>query len=877
MIDRRLPRLTGLMLCVLPAPLAAQSTDAAQSQGGSEADIDEGSAIEVVGRREPGAVTGSIAPETRLNAADIRSYGVSSVTALLNELAPQISSDRGRGGAPVVLLNGRRISGMAEIRDIPTEAIRRVDILPEEVALKYGYRADQKVVNFALRRRFRAITAEAEGGTTTEGGRENGNVAASTLHISGDNRINFGLRYQQFARLQESDRDLISRAQASDFDPTGDITDITPYRSLQPATRQLQANAVLSRPLSDAIQATFNANMTLNDSESDQGLPGVSFIVPASNPYASSDDAERVDRYLDAFGPRRQRLKGSTAQLGAILNGNVGRWRWTLTGTYDRSENRTHTDRGVDVSQIQALIRAGDPAIDPFGTLPGDMIMRRAADRARSRSDLGDVEFVASGPVFDLPAGAVTSSVRVSGELNRFGARSVRSGIETENDFARDIGSGQLSLDLPIASRRENVLPALGELSANLNFAADRVSRFGTLKTVGYGINWKPITPLSLIFSVTDDEGAPTVQQLGNPVIVTPSVQVYDYALGANADVTRISGGNPDLVADNRHVMKIGFTLKPLPRAGLNIVATYTRSRTRNQVAAFPAGIAQIEAAFPERFVRDGDGNLLSIDSRPIQYAREDRQQLRWGINFSKPLQSAAQRALQAQRAARRAAAERGDIPAGIPEGGTPAAAQPATRNRPGGDNAEGPGGGRRPDGGNFGGGRGSGGGAGNRLQLAFYHTWNLQDAILIRRGVPKLDLLDGSATGSKGGLSRHLLEVQAGGTFNGIGARISGKWQSGTTVSGGSGILPGVSTGDLRFSSLATLNLRLFANVGQMPDIARRHPWLRGSRLTLDVSNLFNARLKVRDDAGATPISYQPGYVDPIGRSFKIGIRKVF
>ena len=112
---------------------------------------------------------------------------------------------------------------------------------------------------------------------------------------------------------------------------------------------------------------------------------------------------------------------------------------------------------------------------------------------------------------------------------------------------------------------------------------------------------------------------------------------------------------------------------------------------------------------------------------------------------------------------------------------------------------------------------------------------------------------------------------------LNGIGARLSANWQSGTTIRGGSGILPGVSTGDLHFSSLATLNLRLFANVGQMPGLAAKHPWLRGTRLTFNVTNLFNTRLKVRDDAGMTPVSYQPGYVDPIGRSFKIGIRKVF
>src|SRR5205814_2539932 len=113
--------------------------------------------IEVIGRRLPGEVIGNIPAEVQLNAADIRSYGVSTITELLTELSPQIESGRGRGEAPVVLLNGKRISGMAEIRDIPTEAIRRVDIMPEEVALKYGYRADQKVVNFVLRPRFRAI------------------------------------------------------------------------------------------------------------------------------------------------------------------------------------------------------------------------------------------------------------------------------------------------------------------------------------------------------------------------------------------------------------------------------------------------------------------------------------------------------------------------------------------------------------------------------------------------------------------------------------------------------------------------------------------------------------------------------------------------
>jgi hypothetical protein len=71
-------------------------------------------------------------------------------------------------------------------------------------------------------------------------------------------------------------------------------------------------------------------------------------------------------------------------------------------------------------------------------------------------------------------------------------------------------------------------------------------------------------------------------------------------------------------------------------------------------------------------------------------------------------------------------------------------------------------------------------------------------------------------------------------------------------------------------------VGLRLFADLGQQP-IARRHPWLRGARAMLSVDNLFDSRLKVRTATGATPISYQPDYLDPLGRTVRISFRKLF
>jgi hypothetical protein len=161
-------------------------------------------------------------------------------------------------------------------------------------------------------------------------------------------------------------------------------------------------------------------------------------------------------------------------------------------------------------------------------------------------------------------------------------------------------------------------------------------------------------------------------------------------------------------------------------------------------------------------------------------------------------------------------------------------------------------------------------------LQFGLYHTWRLQDSILIRDGVAELDLLDGSAVGSRGGRPRDELEAQTGIFKNGMGARLNANWQSGTTVNGGSGALGGTN-GDLDFSDFTTVNLRLFADLGQQRALVKKYPWVRGLRLSLAVDNLFDARLQVRDRNGATPIGYQPDLLDPLGRSIRISVRKLF
>ena len=942
--------LAGVSLAVLPVSAMAQqrppATPApaarpAPAAGDAEGDSGDADDVVVTGQRQPGAVVGDIPPEQQLGPADIRSYGVSSLSDLLDELAPQTRSDRGSGGAPVVLLNGRRIGSFAEIRDIPTEAILRVDILPEEVALKYGYRADQRVVNVVLRNRFRATTVELADRLATAGGRNAPDANLDLLHIARDTRINLHLRYQESSALLESERDILSDPSAfsvagnvvagagagdgtidpalgaatiagvpasaatappslADFAATAGVPTVTDpgrFRTLLPSSRSFNANLVYARPLGDHVQATVNGRLETTSSESRQGLATLALALPASNPFSPFANDVTVDRALDQFAPLGQRNAAVNGHLGASFNGDVGEWRWSSAVNYDRTDSETFTDVGVDATALQAAITAADPGVNPFGAImPGALVGPAAGGRAHSHDTSAGFNSTASGPLFALPGGKVRTSVRVGASVSDLSSSSYRFGIAQSGHVGRDIGNGQVSLDLPITSRRTHFGEAIGDLSLNANLAVDHLSDFGTLTTRGYGANWSPIPALRFIASVTDQDDAPSANQLGDPVITTPGVRVFDFVRGDTVTVTRVGGGNPALIADNRHVFKLGLTARPLSKPDLTLTANYITTRTRNPIASFPGATAAIEAVFPDRFTRDADGALTRIDSRPVNFARTDTSELRYGFNLSVSLKSKLQKQFEAYRAGtgpnpfaglypngRRGGERRGEqrdagsdgrapegqaAPPSTP-GGTPQQATPAPGSSGGGrgfGGGGGFGGGRR---GGFGGGRGQGGG---RLQFALYHTWHFRDTVLVRDGGPSLDLLDGQTLGGAG-QPRHELEGQAGYSNNGIGARLSANWHSGTTVIGG-------TTGNadaLRFGSLSTINLRLFADLSQKLAFIKDHPWARGMRITLSFDNVFDQRQRVTDQTGATPISYQPDYLDPLGRTVRLSVRKLF
>lgn len=785
-----------------PAPAAAAPGPAAAAAEDEEYEVEE---LVVAGTRlaPRGSVVGEAVPEITLDQREIRALGVSSVDELLAALAPQLASGRGPGGGrPVTLVNGMRISSYAEIRDLPPEAIQRLEILPEEVALRYGYRADQRVVNFVLRRRFQAVTLE--GGVTlpTAGDRAAFDADANALRLQGDTRTQLDIKTGYATSLLESERDVV-RTDGQDG----------ALRTLLPQTQSLAVNGVYARPLAEGVAASLNGRFEMSDSEGRLG--------PSGDPTLAAG----------ALDPLRRLSDTSSAHLGGMVNGAVSGWRWSVTANADRDKTRTITETAYDAALQQ---------FQPAGV-------------ARSTVTSADAEALLNGTLFDLPAGGVNVALTVGADTLDLKSSSFRRNVFQETNLDRQSGTARFNIDAPLTSRTRGPIGAIGSLSVNFNAEVDELSDFGTLTIFGGGVTWSPIDAIRVIASFTDEDGAPTVQQLGNPETVTPDVRVFDFTRGETVEVTRIDGGNPDLDADNRRVLKLGLTLKPFKETDFVLRADYTRTRIEDEIADFPAATPEIEAAFPDRFVRDASGQLVQVDVRPVNFAEHDRDELRWGFNYSKPLRNTRPPPWVTQR----------PQVAGAPGGEAPAGGPPRAEGGPGGGFRGG-----GPGGGGGRGGRGFGGGGGN-LQFAVFHTWRMKDEVLVRPGGPELDLLHGDTLGQGAISPQHQIDVQAGVSRNGLGARVTARWQEG-------GRVDNAANGGLDISDLTTVNLRLFADLGLQP-MARDHLWLRGARVSLGVDNLFDEKVRVRDGTDATPISYQPDLLDPLGRTVRLSFRKVF
>jgi hypothetical protein len=302
-------------------------------------------------------------------------------------------------------------------------------------------------------------------------------------------------------------------------------------------------------------------------------------------------------------------------------------------------------------------------------------------------------------------------------------------------------------------------------------------------------------------------------------------VRYFDPLRGETVDVTLITGGTPGLGRQSDRSKRFIAKLKPVRSLALQLTGEYLESRDLNFVTGLPSASLSVMQAFPGRFIRDAGGRLIIVDARPVALASRNQRQVRMGFSLNLPLGAAGP--------ARGAVIEDDD-------GGTDVRAKP-TRF------------GIRP-----------------RLQINASATWLLKSELKIRAGQPAIDLLSPEAIGFGGlGQPRRRFDVSLGYAGRGLGVQASTQLRGESFIEASGG-----TANVLRFEPLITFNLRGWV---QGERLAPGSTWLKGARLSLSLVNLTDVRERVVDRLGVTPLSYQPAYRDPIGRSIEIELRKKF
>jgi hypothetical protein len=823
-----------LVSTAMVAPAAAQDAPSVVADD-AEAQVPVQNEILVLATRLKGQLDVPQAPIATLDEADIAAYGASSLPELLSALSPQTGSGRGRGGGgmPVMLINGLRVSSFREMRNIPPEAIRRMEILPEEVALRFGYPANQRVVNLILKDNFTSRSVAAELDMPTLGGFMQSQIEGSLFKASGANRLNLAVEANDTSPLFEVERSVIQ--QAGNVPTLAGDPDPARSRSLLADSRDITVNGTWTHGLGEKGmqgQVAINGSYTRADSRSFSGLDMVRLTAPGG--------ATALRSLAD---PLERRTSSDTVQGGLSFNKPLGAWQFTATLDGSHGESTTRIDRRADTTALVAAAAAGTLAID--AALPA--LPAAGVDVARSKSDSATSLLTLSGTALRLPAGEVMTTIKGGFAYTGITSSDTRTALGATSLKRGDLSAG-VNVALPLTSRREGFLGGAGDLTANFSAGLNRLSDFGTLTDWSAGLTWGLTEALGLQASYMVNQAAPGLSDLGNPLVQAFNVAVYDFTRGETALVTVTSGGNHALLRETQRDLKIGANWQLPFLKNSSVIAEYFRNNSDNVTAAFPVLTPDIEAAFASRVTRDAGGRLVALDRRAVTFANQQGSRLRYGLNISGTI---------------------GKAPAG---GGMMGGMGGGRRGGGGGFGGPPPGGGgpRMGGGGGFGGpppgmmGRGGQG----RWNLALYHTVRFSERVLVASGGPVLDLLNGDAT-SGGGTARHAIEMEGGFFHKGFGLRLNGNWSAPTHVTS--------ATSDLRFGSVLNLNARLFADLGQQKALTDASPFFKGTRLALKVDNLLGSRQRVTDASGAVPVSYQADYMDPKGRVIGLDFRKTF
>jgi len=808
-------RTAAALLAGAAIPVQASSTAAANSSNSSAAQPAQSQPADPSQREI--VVTGqalfpNIQPERNLDETGIESYGLSTIDELVGEIQNELGDTN--DDQPLVIVNGQPINDLSEIGDLPVEALRNLQVLPRGTAVRFGGTSSQRVISLTLHRTVRSATLTGARKIATDGDWNGTRAEAILTDIHGSTRANLSFRVNDQAGLLDSQRGIIElqpfrpyaiggnvvgfSSSSGEIDPNlsalaGEIvtvaplppvtnpsladfvaganspavTDIARYRSLRPQSDNYDLAGNFSTKLTSWLTGNATVDLTQYLSRALRGLPSALFVLPSTN--AFSPFSRDVEIAVYGSDPLHFRSRTESANANITLNATVGQWRGNFNARHQESKTGFTSEQPMPLVSNQL-----SSDFDPFG---GDFssLIPVGRERISSHSVTNLLQLQMTGPFVTLPAGSVETTIEGRLQWNHLIASS------TIGDFGnRDVHRSEQairgSVDVPLTSRQGRVLPQIGDLDATGEYQLDHFSDAGNLVHYALGLSWQPLTALRIHGGVEHNEMPASVELLGSPTLQSPNAFAFDPLTGNTVQVTEITGGNPSLKPETDQIRRLSAQLTLVKKLNLQLSGEYIDTDRRNFVSSLPGESAAIMLAFPDRFVRDSNGNLTTIDLRPVNFDSEEEKRLRWGLSMNTRIGGPAPGAKR-----------------------SPGHVTPTTY-----------------------------------FQLTANHSVVFSDRIEIRSGLDPVDLLGGGAIGVGGGRVRHQLDGTAAITSGGLGARIGVTWRSRSSLLARSN----GTTDTLTFSPLMTINLRVFADARRIIPDAKWAKGLRLSIDALNLTN---------------------------------------
>lgn len=371
--------------------------------------------------------------------------------------------------------------------------------------------------------------------------------------------------------------------------------------------------------------------------------------VPAANPF-NPFGADVFFRYrVTEAGPRVDEVDTDVLRTVAGITVQLpGRWELETAVLYSETRTQDTTFNNLSRAAVLAALADPDPAtsFNVFGA--GDNVNNPATIQSFlvSTTREGESRMIAAdakvnGPLFKLPAGellgAVGAEFRYEELLDRFDPFAASGGVIDLNSTSaagdRDIIAAFTEFYVPIVSS-EMAIPGVHKLEAQFAIRAENYSDFGSTVNPKIGFAWRPIADwLLLRGSYSTGFRAPSLVQSSSGSLTfsqeirdTPRFEVTGSPEDESSSVQILSGGNPDLDAEDSRNLSAGFVVTPPSVPGLTLSGDFFQIEIEKSVASLdPQFIVDNEGDFPGLVVRAPasatdqalgiPGNLLLINT----------------------------------------------------------------------------------------------------------------------------------------------------------------------------------------------------------------------------------------------------------------------